>query len=49
MVEARDKWVEEHVINGDEKEYESPYFGVPDLIRFGMNLTKECRDKLHKA
>jgi hypothetical protein len=49
MLEARNKWVEDNVINGDEKEYENPYFGVPDLIRFGMNLTKECREKLEEG
>ncbi|WQJ53949.1 MAG: hypothetical protein [Wendovervirus sonii] len=40
MLNARDKWLEDHP---DMPEYKSPYFGIPNLIRFGMNLTKECR------
>ena len=43
MLKARDEWLIQHP---NEPEWESPYFGVPNLIRFGLNLTKECRDEL---
>ena len=43
MLKARDEWVVQHP---DQPEWESPYFGVPNLIRFGLNLTKECREEL---
>ena len=45
MLQARDEWIEQHP---NQPEWESPYFGVPNLIRFGLNLTKECRDELKK-
>ena len=45
MLAARDEWIEQHP---NEPEWHSPYFGVPNLIRFGLNLTKECRDELKK-
>lgn len=45
MLQARDEWIEQHP---NEPEWHSPYFGVPNLIRFGLNLTKECRDELKK-
>jgi len=40
MLHARDKWIEDHP---NEPESNSPYFGIPNLIRFGMSLTKKCR------
>jgi len=36
MLAARDKWILDHP---DKHAWESPFFGVPDMIRFGMNLT----------
>ena len=45
MIDARDKWVDEHP---NEDESKSPYFGIPNLVKFGMNLTKECRNVLKK-
>lgn len=45
MIDARDKWVDEHP---NEDESNSPYFGIPNLVKFGMNLTKECRNALKK-
>ena len=43
MIDARNKWVDEHP---NEDESKSPYFGIPNLVKFGMNLTKECRNAL---
>ena len=48
MIDARDKWVDEHINDDNFDESKSPYFGIPNMIKFGMNLTKECRKVLSK-
>ena len=45
MIEARDKWEEEHP---NDPPYKSPYFGIPNLRKIGLSLTKECLDILQK-
>ena len=45
MINARDQWL---IDNPNEKESKSPYFGIPNIIKFGMNLTKECRKVIEK-
>ena len=52
MLAARDAWIEEN--NSKDKEdrvdeSKSPYFGIPNIIRFGMNLTSKCRNAIKKA
>ena len=46
MIESRDRWIEE---NPDKDESESPYFGIPNVYKFGMRLTKECNRALAKS
>ena len=41
MLNARDNWVKEHQ---DVDESKSPYFGIPNIYKFGMKLTKSCQD-----
>lgn len=48
MIDARDKWIDEHINDDNFDESKSPYFGIPNMIKFGMNLTKECRKVLSK-
>ena len=48
MIDARDKYVDEHINDDNFDESKSPYFGIPNMIKFGMNLTKECRKVLSK-
>lgn len=55
MVDARDEWIAKNVVGDDEdenytgpKESDSPFFGIPDVIRFGMKLTKKCRAVMRK-
>lgn len=48
MIDARDKWVDEHINDDNFDESKSPYFGIPNMIKFGMNLTKKCRKVLSK-
>ena len=52
MLAARDAWIEEN--NSKDKEdrvdeSKSPYFGIPNIIRFGMNLTSKCRNAIKNA
>jgi len=46
MIESRDKWVEEHP---GQDESESPYFGIPNIYKFGMKLTKKCMSAIKKS
>lgn len=48
MIDARDKWIDEHINDDNFDESKSPYFCIPNMIKFGMNLTKECRKVLSK-
>lgn len=46
IIEARDKWFESHVDSKNEdlsksEEWENPYFGFPQMIRFAFNLNEE--------
>ena len=43
MVTERDKWSEE---NPGEDEWKSPYFGIPDIHKYGLQLTRKCRNVL---
>lgn len=46
MLEARDKWVEDHP---GEDESKSPYYGIPNICKFGMQLTPECQKAIDKS
>lgn len=46
MIQARDQWRYDHK---DEDESNSPYFGIPDITRFGFNLTKKARQAVAKS
>ena len=39
MINARNQWVKD---NPGEDESNSPYYGIPDIHRFGLKLTKKC-------
>ena len=41
MIQARDNWVKE---NPKADESTSPYYGIPNIYKFGMNLTTECQN-----
>lgn len=46
IVKARDSWYESHIdaTNGDNskvEEWDNPYFGFPQMIRFAFNLNEE--------
>lgn len=52
MLHARDKWNKENAKKDPDdkdpnkrrkKDWESPYFGIPNLRKIGLSLTDECR------
>ena len=46
MIQARDDWNSQHK---NEDRTKSPYFGIPTLIKIGLNLTKDCRKAISNA
>lgn len=43
MVTARDQWIKD---NPDAQEQDSPYYGIPNIKKFGMKLTESCYKSL---
>ena len=46
MLEARDNWASDH---SDAEQSDSPYFGIPNIIKFGMEISEACRKELKDA
>lgn len=45
MLDARDEWITK---NQNTDESKSPYFGIPNMTRFALKLTKKCTDEIKK-
>lgn len=52
IVDAQEKWDRDNLDNPDKKEWDNPYYGFPQMIRFAFNpsasarkLMKELREK----
>lgn len=51
IVKEQQKWDAEHLTNEDVKEWDNPYYGFPQMIRFAFNPNESSRrilDKLRK-
>lgn len=46
IVDAQEKWDIEHLSEDDVKEWENPYFGFPQMIRFAFNPSVKAQKKL---
>ena len=46
MIKERDK---EASKLSDSEQDKSPYFGIPNITKFGMQLSKRCKEDLAKA
>lgn len=46
IVAAQEKWDEEHILCDDSKEWDNPYYGFPQMIRFAFNPSKSAQSKL---
>lgn len=48
IVESQKEWDDKNLIKGVKKEWENPYFGFPQMIRFAFNPNKSTREILRQ-
>ena len=46
IIEEQTKWDNENLLRDDVKEWDNPYFGFPQMIRFAFNPSKKAKEKL---
>lgn len=46
IVEEQKKWNNENILNDNIKEWDNPYFGFPQMVRFAFNPSKKAKEKL---
>ena len=46
IVEEQEKWNNENILNDEIKEWDNPYFGFPQMVRFAFNPSKKAKEKL---
>ena len=48
IVQEQEKWDSENILNDKVKEWDNPYYGFPQMIRFAFNPNKSCCKKLEE-
>ena len=48
IVEEQEKWNKENILNDETKEWDNPYYGFPQMIRFAFNPSKNAKEKLEE-
>jgi hypothetical protein len=48
IADSREKWDEENLYRDDAKEWENPYYGFPQMVRFAFNPNETARKKLEE-
>lgn len=48
IVEAQQKWDQENLLKDDVKEWDNPYYGFPQMIRFAFNPNESSIRKLNQ-
>ena len=48
IMDAQQQWNEEHLKDDDRDEWENPYFGFPQMIRFAFNPNESSRKKMEE-
>ena len=48
IAEDLEKWNEENLIKDDVKEWDNPYYGFPQMIRFAFNPNESSRKKMEE-
>ena len=48
IVQDQEKWNDEHVLDDDYKEWDNPYYGFPQMIRFAFNPSESARKKMEE-
>ena len=46
IVKEQEKWDKENIFSDDKREWDNPYFGFPQMIRFAFNPTSSALEKL---
>lgn len=46
IVEEQEKWNDENILNDEKKEWDNPYFGFPQMVRFAFHPSKKAKEKL---
>lgn len=46
IVSEQKKWNDEHILDDDCREWDNPYFGFPEMIRFAFHPNKSARMRL---
>lgn len=46
IVKEQKKWDEKNILNDKFKEWDNPYFGFPQMIRFAFNPSKKAKEKI---
>jgi hypothetical protein len=46
IVEEQKKWDEKYLPTGEKKEWENPYYGFPQMVRFAFNPNESSRAKM---
>ena len=46
IVKDQEAWDKEHVLSDDVKEWDNPYYGFPQMIRFAFNPNESSRQRL---
>ena len=48
IIDAQQKWNDEHLKDDDCDEWENPYYGFPQMIRFAFNPNESSRKKMEQ-
>ncbi|HLS11812.1 MAG TPA: Eco57I restriction-modification methylase domain-containing protein [Flavobacteriaceae bacterium] len=48
IAEDQEEWNEKHLMEDDIKEWENPYYGFPQMIRFAFNPNESSRKKMEE-
>lgn len=48
IVKDQEKWDKEHILSDDVKEWDNPYYGFPQMIRFAFNPNESTLQRMKK-
>ena len=48
IVKEQEKWDKEHILSDEIKEWDNPYYGFPQMVRFAFNPSKAAQEKLQE-
>lgn len=48
IVEAQAQWDKDHILSDDVKEWENPYYGFPQMVRFAFLPNQTSRERLEE-